>query len=225
MTSQNTLLYKQILALLFLAILITGCGADPLIQTENSVQTTDDSDSAKTKSGFYWPTGAPPPIENNWLGSGCDGQTGYFDGLYHIGRDILAPEGSRVYAISSGEVLSVSQNGWGDDNVAILIKHELTTNQQFIAVYGHIRSELKIGDKVRGGMSFATVGFWEEGTHLHFGIRPGNTLAGPYGKMPCPFEGNTNGFVDPIDWITRHSPKIEEVISSSTVQEAAPPPS
>ena len=163
----------------------------------------------QTSTGFYWPTGT-----NNlgstcgiWLGRDAANGGCYFDGEYHIGRDILAAEGSPVYPISDGVVTNISTNGWGTGNVAIVIRHTLSDGSQFLALYGHIRTSVNVGNTVTGGVAFATIGPWSFGTHVHFGIHPGLSMPSTnWGAMPNSLWPDTNGFVDPINWITTKSP-------------------
>jgi hypothetical protein len=166
----------------------------------------------KTSTGFYWPTGTSQIGDYaGWLSDGCawSGNNSYYENEFHTGKDIAAAEGVQVYAIADGQVLHKSSNGWGLNNIALLIVHSLSDGSSFTAVYGHIRSDLKTGDPVEGGKPFATIGPWPDGSHLHFGIRPGISIQAPYGRMPCPSQGpitDYNAFVDPIDWITTRSP-------------------
>jgi len=174
-----------------------------------------------TETGFYWPTGiAVQNGENNWLADSCDENTDYFTDEYHIGSDILGNEDDDIYAIAEGKVLHISENGWGERNIGILVEHKLDDGSSFTALYGHVRSRLQIGDIVEGGEKIATIGPWPE-AHLHFGVRPGTSLNDPYGRTDCPFEGNTNGFVDPINWITTKTPGIDGPIIAAPQSTAA----
>jgi murein DD-endopeptidase MepM/ murein hydrolase activator NlpD len=132
--------------------------------------------------------------------------------LYHIGFDIKANETSPVYAIADGEVYRRSTSGWGTDNVGLLIKHKLADGTDFLALYGHIRSSLNVGDKVQGGIQFATIGPYSS-PHLHFGIHPAVSapLSGNgygFGRMSNSRWPDTNGFTDPINWIQSSFPLI-----------------
>lgn len=162
----------------------------------------------QTSTGFFYPTGT-----NNlssyagWLASGCNSNQDYFKNLYHLGKDIKAARGTAVFAISDGEVAYISKNGWGQDNLGIVLKHTLNDGSQFLALYGHVRSTVKKGDKIRAGSKFATIGPYSP-PHLHFGIHPGLTMPNTnWGRMPCTSWPDTNGFVDPIDWITSMVPR------------------
>ena len=186
-----------------------------------------------TPKGFYYPTGSRNfRISTPWLAADCDGSGGYItidgDQKYHVGVDIVPTDrdridGSPVYAISDGLVVYRSDkptSGWGDGNIALVIRHELSNGKPFFAVYGHIRSNLNEGERVYAGRSFGTIGplFDEKGTaihHLHFGINLGlvnprtEELVEPrtnLGIMSCSDWPDTNGFVDPVTWIETQKP-------------------
>lgn len=164
----------------------------------------------QTATGFYWPTGSSElGASGRWMASSCNGKNDYFKNTYHIGRDMAAPIGAEVVPISDGKVFWVSRKRWGEINVGLLVEHTLSDGTQFTAVYGHIRTELKENSPVTAGKPIGTVGAWPWGSHLHFGIRPGKSNTAPYGAMDCPANGDptqTNGFVDPVEWIMTKSP-------------------
>ena len=69
-------------------------------------------------------------------------------------------------------------------------------------------SDVDIGDEVIPGKSFANIGPWSYGVHLHFGIYCGPSMPpSNWGRMPCSNWPDTNGFVDPIQWIENQIPK------------------
>lgn len=195
-----------------------------LISASNNVARGQTSN--QTATGFYWPTGREVSQGNtNWLAEGCSWSNpkSYQEGRYHIGVDISEKVGNSVYAIAGGYVNLISRNGWkgekdGQHNVALLIIHRLSDNTEFTAVYGHIVSEFtdedaKKNTTVTAGQKIGTIGAYDYShPHLHFGIRPGTFITAPFGRMPCPTERlkelDTNGFVDPIEWITTKGPKI-----------------
>jgi hypothetical protein len=186
-----------------------------------------------TPKGFYYPTGSSNfRISTPWLAANCDNSGEYItiggDRKYHVGADIVPNDrdqvvGSSVYAISDGLVVYRSDNptsGWGDGNIALVIRHELSSGKPFFAIYGHIRSNLNEGKFVNAGQSFATIGpLFDENDipihHLHFGINLG--IVSPrtgepveprinLGIMSCSDWPDTNGFVDPITWIETQKP-------------------
>ena len=167
---------------------------------------------------FVYPTGKVEPYAYaGWLAGG-PGMPPYQAGYYHLGQDIEAKEGDNVYAIADGEIIYVSVSGWGEGNFGILIKHRLNTGEDFVAVYGHVRpNSANLKPAVSGpvdppvpvvaGEAFATIGPYDSTPHLHFGIRPGGGVPpSPWGRMPLDQWPNTNGFVDPLDWITKRTP-------------------
>jgi hypothetical protein len=164
-----------------------------------------------TPTGFYYPTGASDPGPYaGWLARPPE----YGAGYYHLGKDIRAAEGSQVYAIACGTVACRSTEGWSyipsDNNVAIVIKHRIAEGSEFVAVYGHVRSGLAVGDRVGAGQIFATLGPYDGAPHLHFGIRLGSAMPDSnWAMMPLSSWPDTKGFVDPIDWITTRVPGCE----------------
>ena len=158
-----------------------------------------------TQTSFYYPVGrAPASSDTDWLASDGD----YFAGLCHIGHDFDAEEGEPVYAISDGEVyIDPSSNGWGTGNLALLIRHRLDNGNEFLALYGHIRTSFQKGDRIVAGAQLGTIGPYYNGDHLHFGILP--SLSYPsnhWGRIASPCTYPYNGFVDPIAWIENQTP-------------------
>jgi murein DD-endopeptidase MepM/ murein hydrolase activator NlpD len=166
----------------------------------------------QTPTGFFWPIGTGTPFRETcgtWLGRDREHGGCYFDGLYHIGFDMLYGLDNPVYAISPGVVVYRSPNGWGTGNIGLFIKHTLDDGSEFLALYGHIRTNLQRGDHVSGGVEIGRVGPWPNGDHLHFGILPpGTDIPESYlGTMPNELWPDPNGFVDPVNWITTGAPK------------------
>jgi hypothetical protein len=163
-----------------------------------------------TATGLFYPAlGWPLNVCGKWLGQssphGC-----YLSGYYHIGFDMMNGAGSPVYAISRGTVVRVSLNGWGSGNVALLIRHTLEDGTEYVALYGHIVTSLREGDRVSGGVEIGTVGYWSGGNHLHFGVLPNTAIpASNLGMMPNSSWPYTNGFVDPLNWIDTRRSKCE----------------
>jgi len=234
---------KLFFLITILVIEITSCGQVTPSNRTNEVQdnisigvyeSENDTDEVvmspnMTSTGFYWPTGIEPE-KSNWLDSGCKGiPGGYFSGEYHIGVDIFGDGdgeenafGDPVYAISDGVLYDVSPNGWGDDNVGILILHETSDGTPFIALYGHLVSEFERGEKaeIKAGQIIGTIGKWNGEDHLHFGISRVIPPKAPYGRLKCKefTYPDSNGWEDPIYWITKDAPgisgELNNVISS-----------
>jgi hypothetical protein len=186
-------------------------GAKPRFSLSNPEVT-----GTRTSTGFFYPTGRDRFAFTcgTWLGKAINFGGCYFKDYYHIGYDIMESYGSPVYAISSGEVISRSDDAgsWGTGNSALYIKHTLSDGTQFVALYGHIHTSLNNGNRVSGGVEIGTIGDWGDGDHLHFGVRPGpDKPPAPTGMMS--HLTNTypasNGFVDPIGWINTRTPKCQ----------------
>ena len=167
-----------------------------------------------------------------WLArGGMDSDLDYVKYKYHIGQDIEGGERDPVYAIADGEIVfshydADGTKGWGKGNYGLFVKHELNTGEEFLALYGHVRplegESFAVGQQVTGGEAFAEIGSFSH-PHLHFGIcrskdvpdteiypNPCENIG--WGRMGLnhwddPPPANTNGFVDPINWIMTQTPK------------------
>jgi len=197
---------------------------NPPIQTQ-----VTSVDPMQTDTGFYWPTGKTPEIISAWKAQKCNPDWplyGYATKHVHSGTDIYADYSDSVYAIADGIVKWVSQNDWGAGNVALIIHHKLDSGEVFTAVYGHIVTTYKEGDRVKAGQIIGTVGHWFDQDHLHFTIYDSANYQAPFGRLPCPAKKDglkeMNGTVDPIKWITTHRPWNEDgkVLGISTTPTA-----
>lgn len=193
---------------------------------------TVSAEPAQTTTGFIYPTGQKEPyLYSGWLAGGLGIEQKYQSGLYHTGQDIEGtPDITRVLAIADGEIIYVSTGGWnygtGTGNYGLFVKHKLNTGEEFLALYGHIKPDderLKCSSpcnvnppiKVYAGVAFATVGTYNTIPHLHFGIHPGAIIpSGRFGNMLVANWSETNGFVDPIDWIKTRQPAGSVPITS-----------
>lgn len=171
----------------------------------------------KTDTGFYYPTGTSTIGSNNWLADNCNGNSNYlFKDRYHVGVDIRANLGDLVYPIADGKIVYISKNGWDSPkldppiNSGVFIEHTTSNGLKFIALYAHVilNTGLATGSKVYAGTSFAKIGYWQYGNHLHFGILPPNVKIpqSNLGAMTCPVAYPYNGFVDPIAFIENNTP-------------------
>lgn len=197
---------------------ISACGNNPVspppVEDTPPIQTqTVSLDPAKTNTGFYWPTGETPVISAVWKAQKCNPDWplyGYPTKHVHSGADINAALNADVYAIADGIIKQVSLNDWGSGNVALVVHHQVDSGEVFTAVYGHIVTTLKQGDTVKAGKPIGKIGHWSGGDHLHFVVYNSASYQAPYGRLPCPADEdglkNMNGTVDPIEWITTHSP-------------------
>ena len=182
----------------------------------------------KTSTGFYYPT----KTDNlgpyaGFLANDC-GVSGYGEyhptdvpssrHLFHIGKDIAGNAGDAVYAISDGVVEDLQDGdvyGWGHGNVGLVIRHTLSDGKTtFLTLDGHVRTNLKIGDKVFAGTQTATIGDFSP-PHDHWGIvLPGHDMPlHELGRIDCNIwpsssliPTRTNGFTDPIEFIQTHAP-------------------
>jgi len=209
--------------------------------------TTVNAQSPQTETGFFWPTGTNIlGGYSGWLYDDCSWSRpkkygSYVGGRYHIGKDIGPNLDVPVYPIADGKVVKINKgsgSGWpgktkGENNEGVFIEHTLSTGKKFIALYGHIVSDIKENANVKAGVPFANVGPYDyeengqlvDAPHLHFAIVPTNVVPGePYGRMPCPKDSpadgidgvDKHGFEDPIKWIRTQTPL------KGTVQPPAP---
>ncbi len=174
-----------------------------------------------SSSGFYYPLKTDSPKFEKcgrWLErpspNGCypDNEAG----VYHTGSDMMASYGSPVYAIADGVVALRSPNGWGKNNVALLIEHRTIEGEEFRAIYGHIVSNKQENQSVKSGEIIGTVGNWDGGDHLHFGVLSigldfpidsshfGRWFDSKWGVATNNYYDN--GLVDPIWFITHNAP-------------------
>ena len=121
-------------------------------------------------SGWTWPTSGP-------VTSGF----GYRWGRMHEGIDIGAPEGTPIYAATSGTVSYAGVMG-GYGNI-VLIDHGggVTT------AYAHQSSiHVGVGTSVGAGQQIGAVGSTgaSTGPHLHFEVRVGGSPHDPMGYLP-----------------------------------------
>lgn len=103
----------------------------------------------------------------------------------HYAVDLGVAEGSPVYAVANGEVLSAAASTCG--GMVIQIKHSYN-GSYYVSLYMHlIDSYVKIGSKVKGGQVIGTSGGgpkeitkWgdrcTEGAHLHFSMATGDRM-------------------------------------------------
>lgn len=193
-----------------------------LARTSDTVQ--------QTRTGFYWPLGKEsyaPSRCGTWLGRDPEHDGCYDKGLYHLGVDMIANVNDPVYAIRDGEIIGTSTDGEG--NEAVFIKHRLSDNTEFVAIYGHVRVGAGVLARkyVAGGQQFASIGRYSGGSHLHFAIHPAVTTAFAreardatgqvfkmgWGRASNYFWPDSNGFVEPIHWITKDNPNLSGNVS------------
>ncbi len=197
------------------------------VDTQNSSQNQLNNSKSidpikQTQTGFYYPTGTKNygTSGGEWLGRDVKNGGKYTDGYYHLGKDIISPYDSPVYAIADGEIIKTSYGGWGDNNVGVFVKHTLNDGTQFMALYGHIKGNSIKGTIIKAGEPFAKIGYWvingkrASSDHLHFGIVPNtsfpkadNVKGIGYGRAKNTNWEDKNNFTDPISWIENKVPK------------------
>lgn len=108
---------------------------------------------------------------------------------YHLGDDIVAPDGTEIRSIGSGLVVEVTHRGdCRNPNYGgrVLIQYQ-TGNGAVVALYGHLGRDtddpatddifVSVGDWVTEGQAIGRAGSREENgcyvPHLHFGIHRG----------------------------------------------------
>lgn len=110
----------------------------------------------------------------------------------HNGFDMLAPEGTPIYAAAAG-VVRVSQNGYGGYGEAIVIDSVLG-GQLVSTTYGHMvhgGRQVSVGQTVSAGQLIGLVGSTGSSTANH-----------------CHFEVEINGtLVDPLAWLQANAPR------------------
>lgn len=125
--------------------------------------------------------------------------TGHGD--YHLANDYGVGGGADVFAIGPGNVVAV-QTGWPGS--AVFIVHTDANGHQFLAVYAHIVNVVT-DSTVAKGQKIGDVYNWGGNSHLHFGIRDATVpAASNNGNMPCSSWPNTNGYVDPMPFLSSH---------------------
>jgi hypothetical protein len=96
----------------------------------------------------------------------------------HLGVDIWAAAGTKVFAPLGGMVHSFAyNNNFGDYGATIILQHQLNTIN-FYTLYGHLSlkdiEEKRVGQFITRGENFAHFGAWEENgnwpPHLHFQV-------------------------------------------------------
>ena len=183
--------------------------------TAGSVSRSTTAAGSAYTNGWQWPTKTSDfGGYAGFLASGCFGNTRYTSGQYHIGQDIKAALGASVYPLSEGDVTQISPNGWGTGNVAVIVRHRLSTGGTVIGLYGHVVASVKVGDHVTPTTVLGTVGLWAGGTHVHLGIHPDNVLTSPFGLQQCAAWPATNGWLDPASYLNSNAPAVRADVSS-----------
>ncbi|HEX9092759.1 MAG TPA: M23 family metallopeptidase [Coriobacteriia bacterium] len=159
---------------------------------------------AANAKGWYSPVGA-------WT-FGRMGGFGVWrtDRTYHLAKDVSAPVGRPVYALSDGYVYDAYSRlaGYAPAG-AMIVVYRTHDGRWFKALYGHVRGlKYRKGQKVRAGAVLAYVAQSGSSPHLHFGIHMG--LGKPNDPRRNPFmghgrvRGRTYGWVDPVRFLSEN---------------------
>lgn len=127
-----------------------------------------------------WPV--PSYYDYDWI-------TQMFGNNGHMGIDIAAPEGTAVYAVDDGYVISASYHwSWGNN---VYIEHNSVYNTR----YAHLTSYVvQAGDYVNAGDLIGYVGSTgnSTGNHLHFEIYEDGVRIDPYPFISINLDENGN---------------------------------
>ena len=115
-------------------------------------------------------------VAKDFLNNSIDGEERR---TIHLGIDFFAPTGTSIYAPIEGIVHQLQDNhNELDYGPTVILRHKFTDSPEFYTLYGHLDGEclkqLKIGQKINGGMPLANIGKSNENggwlPHVHFQI-------------------------------------------------------
>jgi murein DD-endopeptidase MepM/ murein hydrolase activator NlpD len=124
---------------------------------------------------YAHPIGTPGASISSAFGSRIHPVTGQYQSL-HAGVDFPAPEGTPVYALSSGTVSKTGSDATSGNYV------EINHAQLFATSYLHLSSiAVQPGQTVTAGTMIGRVGSTGRvtGAHLHFGVKRGGVPVDP----------------------------------------------
>lgn len=103
-------------------------------------------------------------------------------GRGHQGWDMIAPQGTPIYAAAAGTV-TTSAESVGGYGVAVMIQHNIG-GTSVETVYGHMvygSRQVQVGDQVAAGQLIGLVGNTGNsyGSHLHFEVHIGGGIVDP----------------------------------------------
>ena len=103
------------------------------------------------------------PITSTSVGGGVGGYSASRGPGGHQGVDLMAPQGSPVYATKDGTIVRFGKDAFGQPTVTV--RHADGTYSRYL----HMRDRYgKIGDTVRGGQQIGTSGTANGVAHLHY---------------------------------------------------------
>lgn len=113
-----------------------------------------------------------------------------------------------VLPLGDGEV--VATRWWRRAGKAVAVLHEAVDGTRFVAVYGHLRTDVSPGDAVEAGTPFARL----RRRTFHLGIRPLADHEDPDDVVLKEYvrcrhhrwTPPTRGFVPPLRWLAEHPP-------------------
>ena len=170
-----------------------------------AIQNEEKPNTSKAATGGCWfEEGTPLNIEKGYLGKPANGAVSrVFDRCRHDAADIANSMGTELWAVADGVVYKKGYDGGGYGNY-IYIKHTLPSGQRVYALYGHMRSQsrLGVGDLVgKGGVVgyMGSTGF-STGPHVHFALF--SESFEQTGNNGCRNGGKTHSFCyDPTKYI------------------------
>jgi murein DD-endopeptidase MepM/ murein hydrolase activator NlpD len=137
----------------------------------------------------------------------------------HLGLDLAAPIGAKVYAVTDGRVMNAGELWKSPSKGIVLVEHMATNGSRFTAAYGHIaigksprtNATWRAGDVVRRGNVIGTIVLAGTGPHLHFGIKGGavtnvDATAESGGTAGEACTRQAKGTADPIRHLAARSP-------------------
>lgn len=161
----------------------------------------------QSPTGWYWPAGT----------SDAGGHLGFLDRSpkfngWHLAQDFKRDQGLPVYAIADGEIVlsRTDVGGYGRDGTpggAIVARFKTSTDEFFIALYGHIDNPKATG-KVGAGQILGYINDYDP-PHLHFGIHPGYKLPENPWRGYTYNESETYGWVDPVQFLLNNHPHAQ----------------
>lgn len=142
----------------------------------------ENSANIKTNSKYYWPTPGFTGISSKF---GYRKRPTKGASTYHKGIDILANEGTTIYAIEDGTITFAGFSSSG--GYMVIISHE----NGIVSRYAHMAEEIPVtnGQKIKKGESIGKVGpkylkngklnGATTGVHLHLGISKNGDFVNP----------------------------------------------
>jgi murein DD-endopeptidase MepM/ murein hydrolase activator NlpD len=132
---------------------------------------------------------------------------------YHNGHDFDCDYDDDVYSIARGEVIYISNEvaGFGGTSPdqpggVVIVEHINNQGHKFVALYGHVESDLMHGEKLARGQLIGKVqNYYLSGLrlpHLHFAINIKEGI--PKGKWGYVTDLKKYGWVNPIEYMKDH---------------------